>query len=168
MEGPLAKQKTQHLQLGFSDLMPFNLWLDCFEYNNLVNRAKCAVAYESGCWDDWIFYHNVWGWTTGITTERSFALTDNLKRAVCEQRIMAKEVVEHHLSVTNPPAGGLPTSRKALRRWQRAHTQFRSPLQRGHFTFAEPLETQSVTTELLPLEEVDYDIEVVDLAPLSD
>ena len=158
MGWPSAKQKTQHLQLGFSDLMPFNLWLDCFEYNNLVNRAKCAVAYERGCWDDWIFYHNVWGWTTGITTERSFALTDNLKRAVCEQRIMAKEVVEHHLSVTNPPAGGLPTSRKAaLRQWQR-----------GRFTFVEPLETQSVTTELLPLEEVDYDIEVVDLEPLSD
>ena len=143
MEGPLAKQKTQHLQLGFSDLMPFNLWLDCFEYNNLVNRAKCAVAYERGCWDDWIFYHNVWGWTTGITTERSFALTDNLKRAVCEQRIMAKEVVEHHLSVTNPPA-------------------------RGRFTFVEPLETQSVTTEVLPFDYVDYDVEVVHLVPHSD
>ena len=90
--------------LGYSNLLPFQLWLDIHEFNHLRATLEHQLAHESDCWADWLYYHNLWGYKTGIRALASLLRTDCLKRAVLERRILAREVAQHAYSCTKAPA----------------------------------------------------------------
>ena len=52
-----APRVVEALRLGYTDLMPFHFWLDCFEFNNLRNAFEKLEAIEDACWRNWAFHH---------------------------------------------------------------------------------------------------------------
>ena len=92
------QQRRQIHKVGYTDLMPFHIWLDIVEFNKLRNDSEHMARLENGRWSDWVEYHNRWGHCLGLPTLASLLFTQNLKRAVFERRLMEKECSEHYLN----------------------------------------------------------------------
>ena len=94
------EKQRQHHKLGYTDLMPFHIWLDIFEFNKLRDAMQHLNRVENGCWIEWVEYHNRWGYCCGIPTLASLIFTENLQRAAWERHLLETEFAEHRFNAS--------------------------------------------------------------------